>query len=149
MHIYELDKIKQLIPHRFENLLIDQLERLVHHDEFDSKLRLTINHDDSLSRSIFFKKTSLLNPVLLTPLMMEVLALGGVITGGGVPSGCLVFFVGISNFIFQQDVVMGEPVYGYIKSLSSKSGFIRYRGVLKNKNNHDLNFKPNPRLNIK
>ena len=83
METLSLSDIEKAIPHRFENLLIDRLVRIQDGEIRRGTLELTITTEDRLGRSLFFTKPP--QSVMLSPFLMEILALGSIISGGAVP----------------------------------------------------------------
>lgn len=123
-----LSDIENSIPHRYENLLLDSVERPLSEDMIKGRLFLHIEPGDALGRDIFFETTG--RRTLFSPLYMEILALGSIVNGGKVPDDSLIFYVGISNFKKESDLLLGDRIVGEVEQLKNKGPFLRYSGKL-------------------
>jgi 3-hydroxymyristoyl/3-hydroxydecanoyl-(acyl carrier protein) dehydratase len=133
-----LSDIKSLIPHRYENILVDQFDFRESEEEIKGELSLRISENDPLDRTLFFKEKKAGEKVLLTPFLMEVMALGAILCAGSVPEGKLVFFVSISNFKKHKDVLLDSQLLGSLSPLRGKAEFIRYAGNLYTSNKEPI-----------
>lgn len=122
------EDIKRGIPHRFENLLLDHLEINDNKDGGTSTVRISTS--DPEGRDIFLKNHSPSKCVLIRPVMMEILALGSILSCGGVRNDQIVFFASVKNFVIENDLPEGLTATSSLKLLSKKQRFIRYRGML-------------------
>ncbi|OGH98686.1 MAG: hypothetical protein A2X42_02405 [Candidatus Margulisbacteria bacterium GWF2_38_17] len=128
------EEIKNLLPHRYENLLIDEED--IYEEEAIKKgvLKLTVNKNDSLKRDVFFKETKD-NKVFIEPVYMEILALGSIVSMGTLPEGITAFFSAITNYKKNGDIKEGQLLIGEVEKGKAKGDFHRFSGVIKNENN--------------
>ncbi len=115
-------EIKKRIPHRFENLLLDECELL---DDSTCKYHLTINSNDLLNRDVF---SSRLNQYyLFTPILAEISALASIVGSGTIEPGTYAYFAAISNFSCNSSPFkLNQKISGVTKKTSSKNGFFKY-----------------------
>jgi 3-hydroxymyristoyl/3-hydroxydecanoyl-(acyl carrier protein) dehydratase len=130
--IVPLEEIKKRIPHRYENLLIDNLTYVEDHPE----LSLKITPDDPLGRHLFFKQRQRNERSLLNCFLMEILALGAIISEGRVPTDSLIVYVGIYNFKFENPFPLDNEIKGRMTRGKGRTGFIRQKGELHNGDTH-------------
>ena len=115
--------IKNKIPHRYENLLVD--ECLVH-DDNRCEFTTNINIDDHLGRDIFSIKYNQLFKVP-TPILCEISALASIISSGTIKPGTFAYFAAITNFSSEGGAfLMGQDIKGVSKIVSEKNGFYKY-----------------------
>lgn len=62
--------------------------------------------------------------------MMEILALGSIVSRNVIVTNETVVFASISNFEKHNDFLEGKPHYGTVTLSSNKGGFLRYKGAL-------------------
>lgn len=119
------DKIEKGIPHRFENLLIDEVTML---SENDGNFEVTISADDSAGRQLFYRKPELDHPTILSPVLMEILALASISAAGGVREDQLLLYAGIRNFQISRLPELGEKLTGYVKKKMQKGPLVQFKG---------------------
>src|SRR5688572_21698922 len=88
--------IEALIPHRYENVLVDEVQMRNDNGEIKARLSLSISASDPLGRNLFFTQHP--PQTLLTSFTMEILALGSIVCSDKLIPGYPVFFTTISNF---------------------------------------------------
>lgn len=115
------------LPHRYENVLIDTVT--LESPEVGS-LTITIPKEDPLGRELFLKEKKPGQFVLISPVMMEILALGSIVSRNVVVSNETVVFASISNFEKFSDFESNSCVQGRVTLSSNKGGFLRYKGEL-------------------
>lgn len=123
-------EIKQLIPHRYENLLIDEV--VINGETGEGSLKVCVSEKDKWGREIFLKEKKPGLSILTIPAIMEILALGSILSSGGVPEGYLAFYVTINDFEFHHNLRAGETATGSVSKLRTKANFRRYTGTLYN-----------------
>jgi 3-hydroxymyristoyl/3-hydroxydecanoyl-(acyl carrier protein) dehydratase len=128
----EHTKIKEMLPHRHENLLLDTCTIL---NDTTSTFSLHIPTSDHLNRHIFLKKTT--PAILPCPVLAEVAALASIVSSGTIKPGTFAYFAAIINF-----KLTGPPFHsknnisGTTEKISSKSGFFKYRIELNSNKSH-------------
>lgn len=123
MTIITQEEIASRIPHRYENLLLDQ-STLV--GESGSEFNLTISEEDPLGRQIFaypFNGST----ILATPILTEIVALACIVSSCAIKPGTFAYFAAITNFS-----ISGSPfpafssIKGSTEKISDKNGFYKY-----------------------
>ena len=112
------EDVEAIIPHRFENLLIDSCIR----EEDNFSFHLNLNKEDPLGRDLFLTQNSLIYPVLT-----EVLALASIICEDPTKSDVIPIFATITRFKVTK-AFKNACLSGYVTHKSSKQGFFRYEG---------------------
>ncbi|MFT5171175.1 MAG: 3-hydroxymyristoyl/3-hydroxydecanoyl-(acyl carrier protein) dehydratase [Candidatus Marinamargulisbacteria bacterium] len=128
------DEIKDRIPHRFENLLLDEVEVLTDETQTSGNLSLTLSENDPLGRDIFLKEKQPNKKTVLVSTSMEILALASIVCSGKLEPNHSVFFAGISNFKKFRDIPANEKIKGHVVKTGDKGGFLKFSGELKNEN---------------
>ncbi len=121
------EEISKYLPHRYENILVDKVS--IETEEI-GHLTLQINEEDALGRTLFMKEKDHGHKVLISPVMMEILALGSIVSRNVILTNETVVFASISDFEKHNDFLINTPVYGTVSLISNKKGFLRYRGEL-------------------
>ena len=115
--------IKDYIPHRYENLLIDSFNLT---DSSPSEFQITLSKNDALNRHIFLKNSS--NPTIPIPVIAEFCALGSIVSSGKIPDGAYIYFAAISNVTSTNTSFLAdEPCTGLTEKVSDKKGFFKYK----------------------
>jgi 3-hydroxymyristoyl/3-hydroxydecanoyl-(acyl carrier protein) dehydratase len=117
-------QIEELVPHRYENLVVDHVDLAVSDSAVEGFLELCVAQNDALGRDIFFKQKRYGHFVMMSPILMEVLALGSIVCSDKMAPGNLVFFAGISQFVKHQDLGLSQPFKGQVKKVKDKAGFL-------------------------
>ena len=94
----KLDEIKERVLHRFENLLVDEVENFSLETPTESKINFCIKENDYLDRTLFFKQINPGEYVIFPQALMEILAIGCIVLSGASPKTSIIFYAGISNF---------------------------------------------------
>lgn len=128
--LFSQQDIEAIVPHRYENILIDQVEKGEENGIPTGKLKVTLQAQDRLGRDIFFKQKNNTHKTILVPAIMEILALGSIVCSDKVNPGFPVLFTSISNFIKYADYALGTPVIGKVKRTKDKGSFMVCAGTL-------------------
>ena len=126
---YSSEELYKTLPHKHENVLIDHLISYAP-EEIRGELELTITQKDRLNRQFFFKNKSQSETVCLSTVLMEILALGCIITSNKLTTTNLALFAGISNFKKYTDFKLNETIRGNITGKRFKKGFMTADGNL-------------------
>lgn len=124
-----LEQIKDTIPHRFENLLIDRLSN-ISTDPVGTDCHLNISDTDPLNRTLFFK-TIKNKSVFFRAFFMEFLALGSISCVDKI-EGCTYIFAGISDFEVFNDYHGNEEIKGNILKTGSKGPLMMCKSEIRN-----------------
>jgi 3-hydroxymyristoyl/3-hydroxydecanoyl-(acyl carrier protein) dehydratase len=122
--------IESQLPHRFENVLLDTVTIS---DESAAKgsFSLTVTESDELNRSLFYRRTLEGHSVIISPVLMEILALASIVSGGGVKDDEILFYAGIRNFVMTQLSLLGDEMTGNVQKEAQKGPFIQFSGCVK------------------
>jgi 3-hydroxymyristoyl/3-hydroxydecanoyl-(acyl carrier protein) dehydratase len=127
-HTLLLTEIKEYLPHRQENILLDSCKII---DESSIAFSLSIKENDPLNRTIFYKNIPY--SVLPNPILAEITALGSIVSSGKIEPGTFAYFAAITNFKCTQGPFKGnKEITGTTKKLSSKNNFYKYKTTIEN-----------------
>ncbi len=132
------DQIKKYIPHRFENLLLDKLTVYKTPDKsigFPGLSETVITENDNLNRHLFYKKNIHNEKVIISPVLLEILALAAVCSTEKLPPGFCALFASISHYKKLNDSKLGEKIICKVTPLKIKSEIFLYHGEVFNENN--------------
>lgn len=124
------DQIKGVVPHRYENILVDRTAVSAGDAGQKGLLFLKIDRPDSLGREIFLKQKRPGEWVVLATVIMEILALGSIVCSERLQPGGLVFFAGISQFEKWDDLPAGQEMNGLVEKKKDKGGFLLCSGEI-------------------
>ncbi len=127
-------EIPSLIPHRFENLLIDSATATITDTSYEGVTHLTIPTADPQGRDIFSKQKTPTQRVILATVFMEILALGSIVCSGASSDEVMVFFASISKFVKHGDLRLDSPIEGHIRKKKSKGEFLICEGTIQQDN---------------
>ncbi len=129
MTILTAEKITDRLPHRFENLLLDQCE-ITAPDTSEFQLHLLPN--DPNGRDLFLYD-HLSRSSIPTPLLTEISALACIVSAGKIKPGTFAYFAAITNFSMPDGPFHSSaPIHGTTEKVSDKNGFFKYRFSLSN-----------------
>ena len=123
------DAISSRIPHRYENLLLDESTPL---SNGASEFNVTIPTNDALERNLFHYDVDGASR-LPTPILTEIAALACIVSSGAIKPGTFAYFAAITNFSLQGPIFKGdETINGTTQKVSDKNGFHKYSFELSN-----------------
>jgi len=118
--------ILNYLPHRFENVLLDQFSTS-EEGSGEGTFELSLKNPDPYHRELFTKNNQ---SELLVPISMEVLALSAILSSGKIDDGYVAFFAGISNFEQEGHLNCTNLITGSVKKTGEKAGFFRFSGSI-------------------
>jgi len=124
--IFEKVVLETKLPHRFENILLDSCE--VNSESLESKFQVTLASEDPEGRELFLKQGSSGTWEVMTPFLVEMIALGAIVSGGDIPEGKNAFFAAISNFKREGIFSAGDILEGSTVFQGERGGLFRYAG---------------------
>ncbi|MBT6119996.1 hypothetical protein HOH45_00855 [bacterium] len=130
-----LNDIKERVLHRFENLLVDEVENFRLDTPTESKINFCIKENDHLDRTLFFKQINPGEYTIFPQALMEILAIGCIVLSGANPKTSIVFYAGISNFKKYTHLSLNEKGTGQMILSSMKAGFMSSKVLIKNQKN--------------
>ncbi len=124
--------ILRYIPHRFENILVDNCYPVetISEDKVVGRHNVRIQRGETLGRDLFLRQFREGEYILLNSFIAEILALSAIINAGGVDSDSIAFFAAITKFKVEGHLPESKQWEGVIKKVSDKGGFYRFNGLL-------------------
>jgi 3-hydroxymyristoyl/3-hydroxydecanoyl-(acyl carrier protein) dehydratase len=128
----EGDALKDMIPHRGVNILIDS-ERAIRDEESQrSESTLSIAPGDERGRDIFLRQSAASEPVLMEPLLAEHLAISAICAiRPEMQPDDIAFFSVISSFKLTRELRAGESLSAEAIRLRDKGRFRRFHGIVR------------------
>ncbi|MGA0241929.1 MAG: hypothetical protein ACO3K7_02885 [Candidatus Marinamargulisbacteria bacterium] len=129
MTLLTTDHIAKRIPHRYQNLLLDEAQAS---SDDASTFKLTISDNDPMERHLFFYEWN--NQTCLpTPLLAEISALACIVSAGIIKPGTFAYFAAITQFTIQGNPFVGtDSIIGQTHKISSKNGFHKHAFSISN-----------------
>ena len=123
---YDIQKIIELLPHRYPFLLVDRVIELVPDDRITALKNVTINEP-------FFPGHFPGRPVMPGVLIIEAMAqAGGLLafeSGSGSNRGKLIYFMGMDKVRFRKPVIPGDQLIFEAKILKWRSKVAKMSGT--------------------
>ncbi len=126
---YDANSLLERLPHRYENVLLDQVNYQRSPTEISGDLRLQINTKTD-PRAIFLQEISPGQHAIIPSALMEILALASVACTD-YESGSLIIFASMSHFEVLGVAPANEPILGSVIKLKDKGNFLRCKGELR------------------
>ena len=120
-------EILGFIPHRYENVLVDGVDR----EESTCTATLALAEDDPAGRDIFLR-TAPDGTSVLEHVIPEHLALASLCQLGDIGEGKLAFFSSITNFQRTALIPAGQPLRSELKRERDRGMFRRFKGKTSN-----------------
>jgi 3-hydroxyacyl-[acyl-carrier-protein] dehydratase len=120
-----IERIMQLIPHRYPFLMIDRVESLVVNESAVGVKNVSINESHFQGH---FPGRPVMPGVLLIEAMAQTAAALVVETLGPESEGKLVYFMTIDNARFRRPVVPGDTVKVHVTKLQNRKNVWKFRG---------------------
>jgi 3-hydroxymyristoyl/3-hydroxydecanoyl-(acyl carrier protein) dehydratase len=137
--IYDVDfqnTVHKRIPHRYENILIDQIVPRDYAEDGQHRFVLDLHAGDRLNRDIFLKHRSKHRVFISVPAVLEFLALGSLLSHPSCKTNELVLFSSVSNFQVLLPARLGQTIFGTSSLIKKKAGFVKYH--VKFLDNHNV-----------
>jgi 3-hydroxymyristoyl/3-hydroxydecanoyl-(acyl carrier protein) dehydratase len=135
--VFNQEEITNLIPHRFENILLDEVEVYKEGEIQKGRLKLKIDENDTLNRNVFFKEVAG-EKCIIEPVYMEILALSAIIIMSPLAKGITVYFSSINAYKKSKDIKLGEMLVGEIQAVKAKGDFHKFNGVIMNEKGEEI-----------
>ena len=129
---YNQEEIKSRLPHRDENLLIDNCTCF---DNQSCKFDLKIEPEDPLNRTLFLKESNNENYIPI-PVLAEIAALASIASATSIKSGTVPYFASISQFsATNSSFKESDLLTGNSEKVSDKKGFVKYKFEINSSSN--------------
>jgi 3-hydroxyacyl-[acyl-carrier-protein] dehydratase len=120
-----IERIMQLIPHRYPFLMIDRVESLIVNESAVGIKNVSINEPHFQGH---FPSRPVMPGVLLIEAMAQTAAALVVETLGPESEGKLVYFMTVDNARFRRPVVPGDTVRVHVAKLQNRKNVWKFRG---------------------
>ena len=124
---YDADGILTRLPHRFENVLLDQVDCIK--TDVDTRGKFSVTFSPDQPRAIFLQEIDDGKFGIIRTACMEILALASIICTD-YPDDGVIIFASISNFVVNGDLPEGTLLTGEVVKLKGKGNFVRCRGFI-------------------
>ncbi len=119
----EIDRIMQMIPHRYPFLLVDRVINVVPPESAVGIKNVTINEPHFVGH---FPQKPIMPGVLIIEAMAQTSALLVVHTLGGNAEGKLVYFMSIEEAKFRKPVVPGDTLEIHVQKMKSRGNVWKF-----------------------
>jgi beta-hydroxyacyl-ACP dehydratase FabZ len=123
---FDIQKIMNLLPHRYPFIMIDRILELVPGEKVVALKNVTINEP-------FFQGHFPGSPIMPGVLMIEAMGqAGAVLAAESLPEeeqGSLIYFMGMNNVKFRKPVVPGDQIIFEIKFLKQRAKVFKMSGI--------------------
>jgi beta-hydroxyacyl-ACP dehydratase FabZ len=124
--IFDIQKIMNLLPHRYPFIMIDRILELVPGEKVVALKNVTINEP-------FFQGHFPGSPIMPGVLMIEAMGqAGAVLAAESLPEekqGSLIYFMGMNKVKFRKPVVPGDQIIFEIKFLKQRAKVFKMSGM--------------------
>ena len=124
----DIEKIVEMIPHRYPFLMIDRVSDLVPEESAVGHKNVTINEPHFQGH---FPSKPIMPGVLIIEAMAQTSAVLVVHTLGGEVEGKLVYFMSVENAKFRRPVQPGDVMKIYVNTKQHRKAVWKFDGVAK------------------
>lgn len=127
-NMVDVNRIMEMIPHRYPFLMIDKVVDIVEDDSATGIKNVTINEPFFQGH---FPKHPVMPGVLIIEAMAQTAAVLVVKTMGEDTEGKLVYFMTVDNARFRKPVVPGDQLHIHVKKDRSRGAVWKFKGEVK------------------
>lgn len=124
----DIDRIREMIPHRYPFLLVDKVIDVVHSERAIGIKNVTINEPFFQGH---FPQRPVMPGVLIIETMAQTSAVLVVYSLGASAEGKLVYFMSVDNARFRKPVGPGDQMYVHVYKERSRGNVWRFRAEAK------------------
>lgn len=124
----EIDRIKQMIPHRYPMLMIDRIVDVIPHQRATGIKNVTINEPYFQGH---FPSFPVMPGVLIIEAMAQTAAVLVVESLGPEKEGRLVYFMSIDSARFRKPVVPGNTIHIHVERQRNRGNVWKFKGQAK------------------
>lgn len=128
MSVIDINRIMEMIPHRYPILLVDRVLELVPGESALSLKNVTMNEPHFMGH---FPGFPVMPGVLIVEAMAQTAALVVVESLGEDAEGKVVYFMTIDNARFRRPVVPGDALHIHVEKVQSRANVWKFKGVAK------------------
>jgi len=125
---YDINRIMEMIPHRYPFLLIDRVENLISSESAVGIINVTVNEPHFPGH---FPGHPVMPGVLIIESMAQTAAIVVVDSMGGEVEGKLVYFMAIENAKFRKPVVPGDRLEIHVVKKQNRGAVWKFEGQAK------------------
>jgi len=125
---YDINRIMEMIPHRYPFLLIDRVENLISSESAVGIKNVTVNEPHFPGH---FPGHPVMPGVLIIESMAQTAAIVVVDSMGGEVEGKLVYFMAIENAKFRKPVVPGDRLEIHVVKKQNRGAVWKFEGQAK------------------
>ena len=122
----DIEKIMNMIPHRYPFLMIDRVTDLVYEKSAIGHKNVTINEPHFQGH---FPNKPIMPGVLIIEAMAQTAAILVVQSLGGVSEGTLVYFMSVENAKFRNPVVPGDVLEIHVETKQHRKTVWKFDGI--------------------
>ncbi|MBW1693404.1 MAG: 3-hydroxyacyl-ACP dehydratase FabZ [Deltaproteobacteria bacterium] len=124
--MYDIQKIMNLLPHRYPFIMIDRVIELVPNEKVLALKNVTINEP-------FFQGHFPKNPVMPGVLIIEAMGqAGAILAAESLPKekqGSLIYFMGMDKVKFRKPVIPGDQIIFELRFLRRRAKVFKMSGI--------------------
>jgi len=124
----DINRIMEMIPHRYPILLVDRVLELVPGESAVSLKNVTMNEPHFMGH---FPGFPVMPGVLIVEAMAQTAAIVVVESLGKASEGKVVYFMTIDNARFRQPVTPGDSMHVHVEKIQSRAHVWKFKGVAK------------------
>lgn len=128
MSTIDINRIMEMIPHRYPILLVDRVLELVPGESAVSLKNVSMNEPHFMGH---FPGFPVMPGVLIIEAMAQTAALVVVEAMGAEAQGKVVYFMTIDNARFRRPVTPGDAVHIHVDKVQSRANVWKFKGVAK------------------
>ncbi len=121
----DINRIKEMIPHRYPFLMIDRILELIPGQSAIGLKNVTVNEPQFMGH---FPKIPVMPGVLIIEAMAQTAAIVVVETLENKTAGNLVYFMTIDEARFRKPVVPGDAMHIHVEKVQSRKTVWKFRG---------------------
>ncbi len=125
---YDIDRVREMIPHRYPILMIDRVIDVVSNESAVGVKNVSINEPFFLGH---FPRRPVMPGVLIIEAMAQTAAVLVVHTLGSESEGKLVYFMSIESARFRKPVVPGDTIYVHVHKQKQRNNVWKFASEAK------------------
>ncbi len=128
LDVIEIERVMQMIPHRYPMLLIDKVTEIVADERALAIKNVTINEPQFQGH---FPTQAVMPGVFIIESMAQTAAVLVVYTLGAESEGKLVYFMAIDSARFRRPIVPGDVMHVHVTKRRNRGAIWKFRGEVR------------------